>query len=98
MKNYKKTIKPNQPIQQNIEFDQPVSEWADFDDCDDDYEDNIYDNCPKCGRTYDEIGHEFQYCRACGWDAEKEEWGNPIKPTKSDYMNGEADILTGRWY
>jgi hypothetical protein len=62
-------------------------------------EDNeiCYDDCPKCGRTYDEIGHEYQYCKACGWDAENEKFLKPIEPTNEDYMAGEADILTGRW-
>ncbi len=67
---------------------------------DDDYDDNegTYDDCPKCGRSYDEIGRELQYCKACGWDAENEKFEKPIKPTDADFMAGEADILTGRWF
>ena len=73
---------------------------ADFEPDDDDYDDDegTYDDCPKCGRSYDEIGHELQYCKACGWDAENKKWENAIKPTNADYMAGEADILTGRWF
>jgi len=71
----------------------------DFDDyCLDDEESSCYRDCPKCGRSYDEIGYEYQYCKACGWDAENEKWDKPVKPTNSDYMNGDADILTGRWF
>lgn len=54
--------------------------------------------CPKCGRDYDDIGFDYQYCKACGWDAEKNEFGKSIEPTEDDYLNGDADILTGRWY
>ena len=69
----------------------------------DDYDDEYYEcqpleSCPKCGRSYDEIGHLLQYCKACGWDAENEKWEKPIKPTDADFMAGEADILTGRWF
>ena len=55
-------------------------------------------NCEKCDRYYDEIGYEYQYCKACGWDAENQIWSEPINPTDDDYLNGEADILTGRWW
>jgi len=57
-----------------------------------------FETCPKCGRDYDEIGREYQYCKACGWDAEKQRWDKAIEPTNADYMAGEADILTGRWH
>lgn len=56
------------------------------------------ESCPKCGRWYDDIGYDFQWCHKCGWDEEKQEWGETVEPTKEDYMNGDADILTGRWY
>jgi hypothetical protein len=62
-----------------------------------DDEEASYCDCPKCGRSYDEIGYEYQCCRACGWDVEKNKYHKPLKPTKADYMSGEADILTGRW-
>ena len=65
---------------------------------DDDDDEGTYDDCPKCGRTYDEIGRELQYCKACGWDAENEKWEKSIEPTDADFMAGEADILTGRWF
>lgn len=53
--------------------------------------------CPKCNRSYDDIGYDFQFCKACGWDAENEKWDKPLEPTQADYLAGEADILTGRW-
>ena len=67
------------------------------------YDDDFYENtpleqCPKCGRTYDDIGFDYQYCEACGWDAGNNKWDEPIEPTQEDYDNGDADILTGRWY
>jgi len=62
------------------------------------YENQLYESCPKCGRYYDDIGFDYQYCKACGWDAENEKWDKLIKPTDEDYMAGDADILTGRWY
>jgi len=30
--------------------------------------------CEKCGRTYDDYGYEYQYCEACGWDADKKKF------------------------
>ncbi len=70
---------------------------------DDYYDDEYIENepctsCPKCGRFYDDIGYDFQYCKACGWDAENGKHDKPIEPTEDDYMSGDADILTGRWY
>ncbi len=66
---------------------------------DDDQDDEIgFSDCPKCGRSYDEIDNEYQSCSKCGWDAENEKWGEAREPEDSDYLNGDADILTGRWY
>lgn len=56
-----------------------------------------YEICPKCGRHYSELEHEYQYCYQCGWDADLKKFGMPIEPSQSDYDNGDADILTGRW-
>ena len=57
----------------------------------------LYSECPKCGKSYDEIGLELQYCKVCGWDAENKKLNEPIKPSILDYVSGEADILTGLW-
>lgn len=57
-----------------------------------------YDYWPKCSRHYNEIDAEYQSCSKCGWDEEKGKWYKPLEPTSSDYENGDADILTGRWY
>ena len=38
-----------------------------------DYEESVFESCPKCGRLYDDIGFDYQYCKACGWDAEKKQ-------------------------
>jgi hypothetical protein len=65
------------------------------------YEDDpgcVFEYCPKCGRYYDDIGFDYQYCRACGWDAENDKWCKKTEPTEADYLAGEADISTGRWY
>jgi|ERR1035438_2124137 ribosomal protein L37E len=66
---------------------------------DEDYDDEFdgFDSCPKCGRDYDEIDKEYQSCSKCGWDEDKKTWGEKREPTDEDYMNGDADILTGRW-
>ena len=69
---------------------------------DNEYYDDLYENsphecCPKCGRMYDDIGFDLQYCKVCGWDAEKKEWAESLEPSDDDYMNGDADILTGEW-
>lgn len=67
----------------------------------DDYlENEPYEICPNCYRSYDHIDYDFQSCTKCGWDA-KEERHNPKlmrKPDEHDYLNGDADILTGEWY
>lgn len=39
----------------------------------DDYGEEYWENepnesCPKCGRDYDDIGYDYQHCKACGWD------------------------------
>ena len=64
---------------------------------DNDDAETAYRDCPKCGRDYDHIDYEYQNCKKCGWDAEKETWGKKIEPTEENYINGDADILTGRW-
>lgn len=66
----------------------------------DDYYDDYCESsesCPNCGRMYDDIGFDYQYCKVCGWDANNEEFEHPVEPTEYDYMSGEADLLTGEW-
>lgn len=68
---------------------------------DDDYlENQPHDNCPNCSRVYDDIDFDYQSCSKCGYDAEKKQLTPEIKskPTNEDYMNGDADVLTGEWY
>lgn len=72
---------------------------------DDDYYNDLVENsphesCPKCGRAYDDIDFDFQSCSKCGWDAESEnyECGLITEPTEQDYLNGDADIMTGEWF
>lgn len=68
-------------------------------DYDEDYWDGQpNDDCPKCGRNYNDIDYDYQSCSKCGWDEENQKWEKPIEPTDEDFMAGEADILTGRWY
>lgn len=57
------------------------------------------ESCPMCMRTYDDIDFDFQCCSKCGWDAENETYSSEIarNPTEEDYINGDADILTGEW-
>ena len=69
----------------------------------DDYlyeEEEPHEDCPKCGRHLDEVDHEYQSCSKCGYDIESGEFNTNIKrePTQDDFMNGDADILTGQWY
>ena len=63
-----------------------------------DMENEPFHNCPRCGRIYDEIDFDYQSCSKCGWDEENKKLDKPRKPTQSDYENGDANILTGRWY
>ena len=69
---------------------------------DEDYYDEEYwegepnQECEKCGRTYDDIGYDYQYCKACGWDADNKKWDKPIEPSNADIEMGEADF-NGRW-
>ena len=65
---------------------------------DEDGEEAAYHDCPKCGRSYDEIDYEYQSCSKCGWDEAGQKWGETREPSDEDYMNGDADILTGRWW
>lgn len=64
------------------------------------YESQPYECCPKCGRNYDDIDFDFQSCSKCGWDAEKESFDNEIvrEPADEDFMNGDADLLSGEWF
>ncbi len=73
------------------------------DELDDYFDDEYYENqpnedCPKCGRHYDHIDFDYQSCSKCGWDEENKVWVKAIEPTQEDFLNGDADILTGRWY
>lgn len=75
------------------EYDE--GEYEDYEE----YEDfEEYEDCPKCGRSYNEIDRDVQWCSKCGYDPEKKKFLKPVEPTRSDYEEGEADILTGRWY
>ena len=65
---------------------------------DEEPDDSDCDSCPKCGRGYDDIDYDYQSCSKCGWDEDNKKWGKAIEPTEDDYLNGDADILTGRWY
>jgi hypothetical protein len=63
-------------------------------------EDEIYyTECPNCGRSYDEIDADYCICSKCGWDANAHKFnrGSKRNPTELDYLNGDADILTGEW-
>lgn len=63
---------------------------------DDDYE-GLCEQCPKCGRSYDDIDFDFQCCSKCGWDEAQQKWTEAREPSDEDFMNGDADILTGQW-
>lgn len=62
------------------------------------YENQPHENCPKCGRDYDDIDFDYQSCSKCGWDEAEQKWGETREPSDEDYENGDADILTGRWW
>ena len=66
----------------------------------DEFEEEPYEYCPKCGRYLDEVDHEYQSCSKCGYDIVSCEFNTNIKrePTQDDFMSGDADILTGCWY
>lgn len=68
----------------------------DFDE--DYYEGQPHENCPKCGRDFDDIDFDYQSCSKCGWDIDKNSFSAQVRePSEDDYLNGDADILTGRW-
>lgn len=62
------------------------------------WEEQPCESCPKCGRDYNHIDYDYQSCSKCGWDDENKKWEKPMEPTDDDYLSGDADILTGRWY
>lgn len=64
------------------------------------YEESVFENCPACGRSYNDIDFDFQCCSKCGWDADKKRYDPEIyrHPKDADYLSGDADILTGEWY
>jgi len=43
-------------------------EWDDW--YDDQLENAPFESCPKCGKDYDDIDFDFQWCNHCSWDAE----------------------------
>lgn len=45
-------------------------------------DESAYHDCPKCGRSYDEIDYDHQTCSKCGWDAEKGTWVKPENPNR----------------
>lgn len=45
----------------------------DHEDWDDDEPDGLFDNCPCCGREYDEIDREYQICHYCKFNANVKE-------------------------
>ena len=53
--------------------------------------------CSACSRHYDYIDFDYQSCSKCGWDDERKKWGKRTEPTRENYLNGDADILTGQW-
>ena len=59
-----------------------------------------HEDCPRCGRHLDEIDFDYQSCSKCGYDIEEKKYNAKLKrePTEDDYLNGDADILTGQWY
>lgn len=46
----------------------------------DDYE-GMLENCPCCGREYDDIDFDYQICSLCKFDAEKKEFKIPYNET-----------------
>lgn len=45
-----------------------VTKWEGFDD--EEIEDLDYEECPKCGKSYNDNDYIFQKCSKCGFDAE----------------------------
>lgn len=46
-----------------------------------DYEGPL-ENCPSCGREYDDIDFDYQICSRCKFDAEKKEFKIPYNESK----------------
>jgi len=51
----------------------------DFESEYDDDNEGLLENCPCCGREYDEIDIDYQICHHCKFDAEKNEFKIPYK-------------------
>lgn len=63
------------------------------------YGEIYYTECPNCNRSYDEIDSDYCICSKCGWDANEHRFKSNVKrnPSDIDFLNGDADILTGEW-
>lgn len=70
-------------------------DYYDFDT--DNAENGFRLTCPNCHRTYDHIDFDFQSCSKCRYDAENECFSTTRSPSNEDFLNGDADILTGEW-
>lgn len=65
----------------------------------DDEDEVYYTECSNCERPYDDIDSDFCICSKCGWDANEHRFKVDAKrnPSDLDYLNGDADILSGEW-
>lgn len=60
----------------------------DFDD------ENVIEDCPNCGKTYDDADQDFLICHHCGWDAEEKKFkpGNRSKRMRGYGIDPDVTI------
>ena len=58
----------------------------------------LFENCPNCGRTYDEIDYDYQICSLCGHSAEYFELCKFYNSKQYDLVNRLRSVTKGIHY
>jgi len=56
----------------------------------------LFENCPNCGSTYDEIDYDYQICSLCGHSAEYFELCKFYNSKQSNLVNRLRKVTKGK--